>query len=163
MQAVDVEGNIHEVDESEIQWRPSVYGLVVRDGKILVLPANFNGEKFALPGGGVELGERFESALVREVKEETGINVKPGRFISAADNIFVWEPANPSKRQVFHALLCYYECQYIDGELSVDNFDEAEKDYAGLARWIPIEDALTMPVASSYDFRPVIASLVKGL
>ena len=157
MQAVDINGNYHEVSLDEISWRPSAYGIVIRDGKVLVSPQH--GIGYDLPGGGVDLGESFETAVVREVKEETGIDVKVKQFAMAADNIFVWKPDEPEKRGVYHSILCYYLCEYVGGELSMDGFDDGEKEYAELARWMPIEEASTMPIASSYDFRPIIASM----
>lgn len=36
---------------------------------------------YALPGGIVEYGERVESALIREVKEETGLIVEPYKIV----------------------------------------------------------------------------------
>ena len=38
-------------------------------------------DHYALPGGIVEYGERVEDALVREVKEETGLNVRPYKLV----------------------------------------------------------------------------------
>jgi len=38
-------------------------------------------DHYALPGGIVEYGEKVEEALVREVKEETGLDVEPYRLV----------------------------------------------------------------------------------
>jgi len=57
---------------------------VVRDGRLLVQrrgwPADAAG-RWELPGGGVEDGESEAAALVRECREELGIEVLPGERV----------------------------------------------------------------------------------
>jgi 8-oxo-dGTP diphosphatase len=63
---------------AEIATKHLVYGWIERDGAVLFLrrhPATFLGGSWELPGGTVEPGERPEPALVREVAEETGLDV----------------------------------------------------------------------------------------
>lgn len=56
--------------------RPSVRGIIIRDGKIaMVHSPKYNYYKF--PGGGIEAGETMEEALIREVAEESGLQVLP--------------------------------------------------------------------------------------
>lgn len=63
------------VDGSEC-IRPSVRGVIIRDGKIaLVHSMKYDYYKF--PGGGVEEGESHKETLVREVLEESGLVVIP--------------------------------------------------------------------------------------
>ena len=69
----DFEGNPYKIEASKLAWRPSAYGIVIRENKILLLKQT-NG--YDLPGGGMELGEIPEEAVVREVWEETGLTVK---------------------------------------------------------------------------------------
>jgi len=58
----------------------SVAGVVVReDGRILVIRRRDNGH-YQAPGGVLELAERIEDGLVREVREETGLLVQPERL-----------------------------------------------------------------------------------
>src|SRR5262245_27800107 len=55
---------------------PSANVIVVNDdGQILVIRRTDNGNH-ALPGGGMDLGESITQAAVREVREETGIEVE---------------------------------------------------------------------------------------
>lgn len=55
-----------------------VGGVVQHDGKVLLLQrpeGDFMGSIFELPSGKVEAGESLDAALIREVKEETGLDV----------------------------------------------------------------------------------------
>ncbi len=57
----------------------AVSAAIVRDGKVLVVrrarkPAL---NLYSLPGGGVELGETLHEAVMREVREETALEVEP--------------------------------------------------------------------------------------
>lgn len=65
----------------EQRWAISVKGILVRGGRVL-LGANDRGE-WELPGGHIEAGETPEEALVREFREETGLNVQPRRLVDA--------------------------------------------------------------------------------
>ncbi len=56
--------------------RPSVRGIIIRDGKIAMMHSKkYN--YYKLPGGGIEPGETLEDTLIREVREESGLIVKP--------------------------------------------------------------------------------------
>jgi 8-oxo-dGTP diphosphatase len=59
----------------------AVKGVVVRDdGRVLIIKKgpneNVNPNTFDIPGGGMELGETPQESLHREIKEETGLEVK---------------------------------------------------------------------------------------
>ena len=56
--------------------RPSVRGIIIRDGKVgMVHSLKYDYYKF--PGGGIEEGETRLEALIREVREEAGLVVRP--------------------------------------------------------------------------------------
>lgn len=72
------------------------YGLTVRgiikndNGEILIVKrhpkSKTDPEMWELPGGKVEMGEHFADALVREIKEETNLDVNVGDFAEAIQN-----------------------------------------------------------------------------
>ena len=63
-------------------------GVCVRDGKVLLcLPKD---RRYAyLPGGHIEFGEAGREALVREMKEETGLDATAGRLLDVVESAFV--------------------------------------------------------------------------
>jgi ADP-ribose pyrophosphatase YjhB (NUDIX family) len=87
--------------------RVKARAVVVRDGRLLVSRERRRGRKHVLlPGGRVKDGESITEALVREVGEETGIEINPIRLLYVAEVIgghsvhdlnLVWlaEPRDP--------------------------------------------------------------------
>jgi len=55
-------------------------------------------------GGGVEFGERAAEAVVRELREETGLAVEVQELLSVAENLFVYE-GEPGHEIVFEYLV----------------------------------------------------------
>ena len=69
-----------EVAIKDLAFRPSVYGVAIWDGKVLLVP-QWDGYDF--PGGGVDLGETLDEAFRREVFEESGLTVERGEILAA--------------------------------------------------------------------------------
>ena len=153
---IDVHGKTKDFLAKEVKWRPAAYGIVIKDSKIL-LSKQF-GNRYDLPGGGVDLNETMEEAVIREVKEETGIDVKSPKFIDMKESFF-WD--SHSEGVPYHCLMFYYFCEYVGGKLSTDGFDEWEKEYAQLAEWISLEKLGEIDVASSVDYRLMVKKALK--
>jgi len=140
----DIYGKTYEVAVDQLSFRPSVYGVIINDGKIL-LSRQWGGYDF--PGGGIELGETVEQALIREVKEETGLEVRVGHIITAGNSFFKF----PFGEKYVQAIVLYYWCEVIGGTLSADFLDECEKQYADKPEWIDIKEIEKIKFYSAID------------
>ena len=63
-------------------------GVCAADGKVLLCKAK-GGSSTYLPGGHIEFGETAAEALVREMKEESGLDVEVGRLLGVLENSFL--------------------------------------------------------------------------
>ena len=62
-------------------------GVCLKDGQVLLCRAK-GGATTYLPGGHIEFGETGRQALVREVKEELGLDAQTGKFLGVVENAF---------------------------------------------------------------------------
>ncbi|UPT66698.1 MAG: NUDIX domain-containing protein [Sphingobacteriales bacterium JAD_PAG50586_3] len=63
-----------------------VYGLLIKDGHLLVSDEYCNGSYITkLPGGGLEFGEGPAECIAREFMEETGLTVRVVRHFYTTD------------------------------------------------------------------------------
>jgi mutator protein MutT len=90
-----------------------VGGVVVRDGRVLLIRRGkepLHG-RWLVPGGTVELGETLEEALVREMREETGLEVEPVELLTVVDRIH-----REGGRVAYHYVIVDYLCRCRAGE-----------------------------------------------
>ncbi len=146
-----IHGERKEVPVKELSFRASIYGVVPKDGAILLVP-HYDGYDF--PGGGVHEGEPLLEALVREVKEESGIDVKPVRLLHMQDDFFI----HPRSGKALHSILIFYLCEAVGGELSDAGFTAFEKEVAKIAEWVPVDTALTAKFFNPADNPALIRS-----
>jgi mutator protein MutT len=151
----DIHGNEYQVSLDELKWRPSVYGIVVNDGKIL-LTKQYG--KFEVPGGGVDLGETPEQAVIREIKEETGIEVTGPRLVKHLSSFFSHEEQGGVQHS--QSLLLFFVCEYIGGEFSLDGLMEDEKPVTEMAEWIPLSNLDDVDAGSTFDWKSIVKEVM---
>lgn len=149
--SVDIEGNEYQVPYSELVWRPSAYGIVIRDGHILLTEQY---KKFMLPGGGVELGETPEQSVIREIKEETGFEARSPRLVELKTGYFSYKEGADMLH--FQTLLMFYVCEFVGGEASVDGFTLEEKLVGAAPQWFDISDLHKVEAGASFDWRAIV-------
>ncbi len=89
--------------------------------------------QWSLPGGGVELGETLEDSIVREMLEETGLEIEVGPVIEVFDRI----TRDDDGEVRYHFVLVDYLCWPVGGELraSSDVADARFVDPADLPQY----------------------------
>lgn len=102
------------------------YGLICQDNQVLIV--HNVGGTWSLPGGAVEKTETLEQAVVREVKEETGLTVVVDHLV-AVNEAFV-------QKNNHHAIFFTFIARVIDGIPSVQSEDEISA-----VEWVDVQTA----------------------
>ena len=110
--------------------RPFVgVGAVIVDAaaRVLLVKRKFEplAGQWSLPGGGVDVGETLDACVIREMREETGLDVEVGAVIEVFDRIM----HDPGGRVQYHYVLVDYVCRPTGGTLG------AASDVADVA-WV---------------------------
>jgi nucleoside triphosphatase len=117
---------------------PTVGAIILnRRGEMLLVRSHKWGDRFTIAGGHVEVGEKLEDALRREIMEEVGLEIKDVRFLMTQEAIFseeFWE-----KR---HFIFFDYACRCRNAQVRVDGKEIQSFE------WVKPGDALTMKVDS---------------
>lgn len=105
--------------------------LVICDGKILLekRKSEPGRGKWSIPGGLVELGESVERAVVREVREETGLEVEKPELFDVVDNVEFDEDG----RIKYHFVMVDYFVKLRGGVFKASS--DAEE-----LKWVPLGD-----------------------
>jgi ADP-ribose pyrophosphatase YjhB (NUDIX family) len=113
---------------------------VVKDGKVLLVRrGNEPGRgKWSLPGGRIRFGERSEEAALREMREETGLEVRLRRVVDVVD-VF-WQSERGELLE--HFVIVDFEAEVIGGELR-------PADDALDARWFSPEELKGLEMTES--------------
>jgi len=107
----------------------AVGAIVMDKGAILLVKRDREPARgqWSLPGGRVELGETLRESLVREVREETGVDVDVDGLIGTAERVV----RDDDGEIAFHYVILDYVCTPRSTEVKAG-------DDAADARWVPV-------------------------
>jgi 8-oxo-dGTP diphosphatase len=133
-----------------------VCALIIRNWQVLMerhAPDGINSDEFKwdIPGGKVECGESPEDAVVREILEETGLEIRVIRMVPTL-RTSVWQ----NSKGMRHWILAAYVCEIVSGEPLL-NDDLQWIDEADIQRLAHPTDAQL--IAEAFKPDPVRAEL----
>jgi 8-oxo-dGTP diphosphatase len=125
---------------------PGVGAVIVdRDALLLVQRGRGPGRGlWAVPGGKVRFGETQRQAVIREVREETGLEIEPGEVVWVGDSL------GPGEPPAWHFTLVDFAARVVGG-------DATAGDDATAVEWVPLDEVLDRPVT------PTMVDLVELL
>lgn len=123
--------------KEDILWRISAYTVVRDNEKVLVVLPMYN-TLYDLPGGGVNIDESAEEAVVRECYEETGYKIK----VSSSMPLYVSESNfyAENNKEYFHSINLFYSAALLSGKQDKHVINAIEKDEINKVEWVNIKD-----------------------
>jgi 8-oxo-dGTP diphosphatase len=120
--------------------RVGVGAVVMREGRVLLVRRGGSPARglWAIPGGGLRLGETLQRGAERELLEETGIVIRAGAPIFICDSL----EKDDAGRFRFHYVVVDLEAVYLSGEVKAS-------DDALEARWISPAEVAKLPVTKT--------------
>lgn len=130
---------------TEYDTRIASYALICDGERVLLSWFSGRGRAdramWTLPGGGVEYGETFEDAVVREVEEETGYRVRLTGLLTTRT---ATAPRSEAGRP-FQAASVVYTAEVVSGELGTLEVDGTTE----FADWVPFAEARDLSRSSA--------------
>ncbi len=119
--------------------RTAVRAVIVRNRSILMIHSGVNGD-YKFPGGGIEEGESHQQALVREVREECGLDgTEVGELLG---HIAEYDAPVEEALDFFRMDSIYYRCGISNIRTSGQNLDQYEKELEFTPIWVDIKSAV---------------------
>lgn len=125
------------IESGTIGRRPSVRGIIIKDGKIAMMHS-LKYDYYKLPGGGIEEGEQLEDTLIREVREESGLVVKPD---SIKEFGYVRRIEKGKIEDIFIQENFYYLCD-VEDVIQAQELDDYEEEEVFTLEYVSPEQAI---------------------
>lgn len=133
-----MENNDIKIDNLYGNFKFRVNGILMHDAEILVVKMK-NNSFYCLPGGHVKLGEDSKSAVIREIKEETGYDSHINKLIATTENFFVRKNGKKIHELGFYYLLNLDDKENINNE-EYETTEESEEKVDLHFKWVSINE-----------------------
>jgi ADP-ribose pyrophosphatase YjhB (NUDIX family) len=121
-------------DRDDVRFNFRVAGVAYREGKVLLQRSEGEGQDFwFLPGGRVEMLESATECLVREMREELGVETSIGRLLWVVESFF------PLEGFRYHEIGLYFLIELPQEVPTFGEFHGHEADQPLFNRWFPLD------------------------
>ena len=120
--------------------RPSARGVIFDDCGRIALVYSQKEEYYKFPGGGILPDEDKKAALIREVREETGLVVIP-KSVKEYGSVLRRQKSNKTPNTIFEQENFYYFCD-VENALAEQNLDAYEAEAGFVLRFVYLDEAI---------------------
>ena len=131
--------------------RVAAYALLTRDDEVLLTRMSSRTRiegRWTLPGGGIDHGEDPRDALRREVYEETGLRVEPGRVLDVHASHFTGARSDGLVED-YHGIHLIFEATLDEDSRDVEPHVVEVDGSTEHAEWMPISRARDLDLLSA--------------
>ena len=150
---------LFKMEEGVFSYR--VAGICLRNGRVLLQTTTGEDRSFAFPGGHVSFGETNEQTLIREFREETGLDIRVGELKWVAEIFFPWG------EKTCHQICLYYLVEVQDESVTAEGKFIGREQLEGRNfdlefHWVPIEQVKKLEVYP-VQAAPLLEKLDEGV
>ena len=120
--------------------RASARGIIFDDSGRIALVYSQKEKYYKFPGGGILADEDKKEALIREVREETGLVVIP-ESVREFGSVLRRQKSNKSPNTIFEQENFYYFCK-VSNIITEQNLDEYEAEAGFILRFVYLDEAI---------------------
>ena len=135
------EMDLHDYElEDSVFSRPSARGVIFDDCGRIALVYSQKEKYYKFPGGGIHKDEDKKEALIREVREETGLIVIPDS-INEFGSVLRRQKSNKIPNTIFEQENFYYFCK-VENIITEQNLDEYEAEAGFILKFVYLDEAI---------------------